>query len=309
VVDVSHAHIRGEGELPPAKATRRLAAAVALTAAILVGEIAGGIWAGSLALLSDAAHVFMDVFALALSLGALLLARLPADDARTYGWHRAEVFAALINGLTLIGVAAFIFVEGVGRLLQPTPVKGVGLLIIAAVGLAANAAVALLLRRHVGADINLRAALLHVVGDALASAAVVVGAAVMIATGWYFVDAVLALAIGVLLVWGAGRVVRNAVRILLEGTPPGVKPRDVAEALADLDGVTSVHDLHIWALCSHITNLSAHLVVCEGARDDVRRAAEQALASRFQINHTTLQLEEESCSPGTEEFLCRNLEH
>jgi cobalt-zinc-cadmium efflux system protein len=295
--------------LPPGGPTKRLALAVAITSVILVGEVVGGIWAGSLALISDAAHVFMDVFALGLSLGALLLARLPADDRRTYGWHRAEVFAALINGLTLFAVAAYIFIEGVGRLLEPTPVKGVGLLIIAAVGLAANAAVALLLRGHVGADINLRGALLHVVGDALASVAVIVGAVVVIATGWYFVDAVLALAIGLLLVWGAGRVVRDAVRILLEGTPPGVKPRDVACALADVNGVASVHDLHIWALCSHITNLSAHLVVSGGPRDDVRRAAEETLATRFRIHHTTLQLEEESCSPGSEEFLCQKLEH
>jgi cobalt-zinc-cadmium efflux system protein len=182
-------------------------------------------------------------------------------------------------------------------------------LISAAVGLVANAGVALLLRGHVGADINLRGALLHVIGDALASVAVIVGAVVVIATGWYFVDAVLALAIGLLLVWGAGRVVRDAVRILLEGTPPGVKPREVAHALAGVDGVTSVHDLHIWALCSHITNLSAHLVVCEGARDDVRRAAEETLATQFHIHHTTLQLEEEPCSPGSEELLCQKLEH
>lgn len=295
--------------MPPGGPTKRLALAVAITSVILVGEVVGGIWAGSLALISDAAHVFMDVFALGLSLGALLLARLPADDKRTYGWHRAEVFAALINGLTLFAVAAYIFVEGVGRLFEPTPVKGVGLLIIAAVGLVANAAVALLLRGHVGEDINLRGALLHVVGDALASVAVIVGAVVVIATGWYFVDPILALAIGLLLVWGAGRVVRDALRILLEGTPPGVQPREVARALADVDGVTSVHDLHIWALCSHITNLSAHLVVCEGARDDVRRAAEDALAERFRIRHTTLQLEEEPCSPGSEEILCRKLEH
>jgi cobalt-zinc-cadmium efflux system protein len=286
-----------------------LAAAVGLTAAILVGEVVGGIWAGSLALLSDAAHVFMDVFALALSLGALLLARLPASDKRTYGWHRAEVFAALINGLTLFAVAAFIFVEGARRLAAPTPVKGVGLLVIAAVGLAANAAVALMLRRHVGVDVNLRAALLHVLGDAAASAAVVVGAVVVIATGWYFVDAALALGIAALLVWGAGRVVRDAVRILLEGTPPGVALGDVALALGGLDGVTSVHDLHVWALCSHITNLSAHLVVCEGARDDVRRAAEGMLTRRFGIRHSTLQLEDEPCRLESGEFLCEKLEH
>jgi cobalt-zinc-cadmium efflux system protein len=299
----------GVSELPSGQPARRLAWAIALTILVLAGEIAGGIWTGSLALLSDAAHVFMDVFALTLSLGALLLARRPADERRTYGWHRAEVFAALINGVTLIGVAAFIFVEGVGRLMEPTPVKGVGLLVIATAGLVGNTAVALLLRRHVGADINIRGAFLHVIGDALASAAVIVGAVIVIFTGWYVVDPLLALAIGSLLLWGAGRLVRDALRILFEGTPAGVRPRDVARALAAVEGVTAVHDLHVWALCSHITNLSAHLVVCEGAGDAVLRAAEDALAAKFKINHTTLQLEEEPCSTGSNDVFCENLEH
>jgi cobalt-zinc-cadmium efflux system protein len=303
-----HNH-HGVAELPSRRAARRLVWAVSLTTLILAGEIAGGIWAGSLALLSDAAHVFMDVVALALSLGAMLLARRPPDERRTYGWHRAEVFAALINGLTLMAVAAFIVVEGVGRLLEPTPVKGVGLLIIAAAGLVANAAVALLLRRHVGADINIRGAFLHVVGDAAASAAVIVGALIVIFTGWFVVDPILALGIAGLLVWGSGRLVRDAVRILFEGTPPGVRPGDVATTLASVEGVTAVHDLHIWALCSHITNLSAHLVVCEGAGDGVRRAAEEALAAEFRIHHTTLQLEEEPCSAGSDEVFCEKLDH
>ncbi len=303
-----HNH-HGVAELPSRPAARRLVWAISLTTLVLAGEIAGGIWAGSLALLSDAAHVFMDVFALALSLGAMLLARRPADERRTYGWHRAEVFAALINGLTLMAVAAFIVVEGVGRLLEPTPVKGVGLLIIAAAGLVANAAVALLLRRHVGDDINIRGAFLHVLGDALASAAVIVGALIVIFTGWFVVDPILALGIAGLLVWGSGRLVRDAVRILFEGTPPDVRPGDVAATLASVEGVTAVHDLHIWALCSHITNLSAHLVVCEGAGDDVRRAAEEALAAGFNIRHTTLQLEEEPCLAGSDEVFCEKLDH
>jgi cobalt-zinc-cadmium efflux system protein len=305
----AHNHDAGSREVPSGKAARRLALAVALTTVVLAGEIVGGLWAGSLALLSDAAHVFMDVFALTLSLGALLLARRPADDRRTFGWHRAEVFAALINGLTLIIVAAVIFIEGIERLAEPTPVRGVGLLIIASVGLVANAAVALLLRRHVGSDINLRAALWHVVGDAVASVGVIVGAVVVILTGWYVVDPILALAIGCLLFWGAGRVVRDAVRILLEGTPPGIRPREVAAALAGVEGVTSVHDLHIWALCSHITNLSAHLVVCEGAGEEARRAAETTLAEKYHIKHTTLQLEEEPCETGADEVFCEKLNH
>ncbi len=305
-----HAHNdHGVSALSSGRPARRLAWAISLTTLILAGEIVGGIWTGSLALLSDAAHVFMDVFALTLSLGALLLARRPADERRTFGWHRAEVFAALINGVTLIGVAAFIFVEGVGRLLEPTPVKGVGLLVFAAAGLVGNAAVALLLRRHVGADINIRGAFLHVIGDVLASAAVIVGAVIVIFTGWYVVDPILAFAIGGLLLWGSGRLVRDALRILFEGTPAGVLPRDVARALAAVEGVTAVHDLHVWALCSHITNLSAHLVVCEGAGDAVLRAAEDALAAKFKINHTTLQLEEEPCSTGSNDVFCENLGH
>ena len=294
-----HAHDdHGVAALPSGGPARRLAWAISLTTLVLAGEVVGGIWAGSLALLSDAAHVFMDVFALALSLGALLLARRPADERRTYGWHRAEVFAALINGVTLIAVAAFIFVEGVGRLMEPTPVKGVGLLVIAAAGLVANAA-----------DINIRGAFLHVIGDALASAAVIVGAVIVIFTGWYVVDPLLALAIAGLLLLGAGRLVRDALRILFEGTPPGVRPRDVARALTAVEGVTAVHDLHIWALCSHITTLSVHLVVCEGAGDDVRRAAEKTLTTKFKIHHTTLQLEEEPCSAATSDVFCEKLDH
>jgi cobalt-zinc-cadmium efflux system protein len=302
-------HNNSSSESTSGRPARRLVAAVSVTAVILVGEVVGGIWSGSLALISDAAHVFMDVFALALSLAALLLARRPADERRTYGWHRAEVFAALINGGTLIAVAAFIFVEGIRRLLEPTPVKGVGLLIIAVVGLVANGAVALLLRRHATSDINIRGAFLHVLGDALASIAVVVGALVVIATGWYYVDPILALGIGALLFWGAGRLVRDAARILFEGTPPGVKPAEIAEALTAVEGVTSVHDLHVWALCSHVTNLSAHLVVCEGTGDETRRAAEGVLAERFKIRHTTLQLETEPCTPQPEDVFCEKLSH
>ncbi|MGD8719087.1 MAG: cation diffusion facilitator family transporter [Candidatus Zixiibacteriota bacterium] len=305
-----HHHHNHEPAAPPSgAAARRMLWAVVLTSVILAGEVVGGIWAGSLALLSDAAHVFMDVFALALALGAMMLARRPASDKRTFGWHRAEVFAALINGLSLFAVAVIIFVEGVQRLFEPTEVRGVGLLVIATVGLLANGAVALLLRGHVGADINLRAALWHVVGDALASVGVIAGAVVVILTGWYIVDPILALAIGVLLLWGAGRLVRDAVRILLEGTPPGIHVREVAAALVGVEGVTSVHDLHVWALCSHIVNLSAHLVVCPGTEAEVRRAAEKVLAREYGIRHTTLQLEEESCRPDSEDILCDNLEH
>lgn len=273
---------------------------------MLAGEVAGGIWTSSLALLSDAAHVFMDLFALVLSWGALRLARRPADDRRTFGWHRAEVFAALINGVSLLAVAAWVLVEAVRRFGDPPAVKGGGLLVIAAVGLVANGVIAVLLRPHAPEDLNIRAAFLHVVGDGLASLAVIAGALVVILTKWYRIDAVLAAAIAGMLLWGAGRLVRDAAHILLEGTPPGVKTNDVAAALRDLPGVNAVHDLHVWALCSHITNLSAHLVVAEGAQDVVRTAAEDVLRRRFGIQHTTLQMEVEPCG---EDVYCEKLNH
>jgi cobalt-zinc-cadmium efflux system protein len=277
-----------------------------LTALVLVGEIIGGLWTGSLALLSDAAHVSMDLFALLISLGALLLARLPADDRRTFGWHRAEVFAALVNGLSLVAVAALIFVEGARRLAAPVPVKGVGLLVIATAGLVANGAAALLLRGHVARDLNLKATFLHVVGDAAASLAVIVGAVIVILTGIEVVDPILAFAIGGLLLWGAARVVRDAVRILFEGVPPGIKPRAVAGALARVPGVRAVHDLHVWALCSHVNNLSAHLVVEAGQETAAREGAARLLRDDFGLTHTTLQLEVDPCS---DQVWCEKLDH
>lgn len=298
-------HTHGVALPASQQAVSRLIVASVLTAVILAGEIVGGIWAHSLALLSDAAHVFMDLFALGLSLGALLLARRPADEDRTFGWHRAEVFAALINGLSLIAIAVLIFVEGIKRISTPEPVRGVGLLIIAAVGLATNMAVALLLRQHVGSDLNLKAAFLHIIGDAAASLAVIAGAVVIILTGQTIVDGILALAIGAMLLWGAGRLVRDAVHILFEGTPRGMKPSVVAAALARVEGVMGVHDLHIWSLCSHITNLSAHLVV-NAHGDEVRERAARVLAEEFGISHTTLQLEIEPCG---EDLLCERLNH
>lgn len=302
-----HPHPSPPTGLPTSSgAVRRLAASCILTALILLGEVAGGLWSGSLALLSDAGHVAMDLFALLLSLGALLIARRPANERLTFGWHRGEVFAAVINGISVLVVAGLILGEGIDRLLSPTPVKGYALLVIAAVGLAANAAVALTLKGHVGRDVNLKSAFLHVVGDAAASLAVIVGAVIVIITGWYAVDAILALAIGVLIIWGAVRVLRDALHILFEGVPAGIKPSGVATALAGVPHVYAVHDLHIWALCSHIVNLSAHLVVAPGMGESARSDCEALLRERFNISHTTLQVEETPCS---QTVFCEKLQH
>jgi cobalt-zinc-cadmium efflux system protein len=284
-------HLADSGEA----LTRRLVFAMGLTALVLVGEIIGGILSDSLALLSDAAHVFMDLFALGLTLGAALLARLAADDRRTYGWHRAEVFAALINSLSLFAIVFVILREAYFRIRTPAEVHSVGLLAVASIGLVINLIVALRLRGHVHGDINIRGAFLHVLGDAGASVAVIIGGVVILVTGWNVVDPILSIGIGLLLFWGAGRLFLDAVHILIEGTPRGISPRDVAKAIKEVDGVLGVHNLHIWSICSHISAMSVHCSVECGRGPEVTHAVAALVGTRFRISQATVQTEEAPC--------------
>jgi len=287
--------------------TRRFGFAIALTGLLLVGEVVGGILSGSLALLSDAAHVFMDLFALGLTLGATLLARLGPDDSRTYGWHRAEVFAALVNSLSLFVIISVILREAYLRIKAPTEVHSVGLLIVASIGLVVNLIVAMGLRRHARrGDINIRSAFLHVLGDAGASVAVIAGGVIIALTGWNIVDPILSLGIGLLLFWGAGRLFLDALHILIEGTPRGVSPRAVAEAINGVDGVLDVHNLHIWSICSHISAMSVHCRVEYGRGPEVTHAVAAVVDDRFGIPHATVQTEEAPCEDTN---FYRKLEH
>lgn len=289
--DGAEVYVTGDGKAM----TRRLVFAMGLTGLVLIGEIVGGILSGSLALLSDAAHVFMDLFALGLTLGAALLARLAADDRRTYGWHRAEVFAALINSLSLFVIIFVILREAYFRIKTPTEVHSIGLLIVASIGLVINLIVALGLRGHAHGDINIRGAFLHVLGDAGASVAVISGAVVIALTGWNIVDPILSVGIGLLLFWGAGRLFLDAVHILIEGTPRGISPREVATAISEVDGVQGVHNLHIWSICSHISAMSVHCNVECGRGPEVTHAVAALVGNRFRISHATVQTEEAPC--------------
>ena len=286
--------------------TKRLGFAMALTAVVLVGEIIGGILSGSLALLSDAAHVFMDLCALGLTLGAMLLSRLAADDRRTYGWHRAEVLAALINSLSLFVIIFVIVREAYFRIKAPTEVHSAGLLIVASIGLIVNLIVAMSLRGHAHGDINIRGAFLHVLGDAGASVAVIVAGVVIALTGWYIIDPILSVGIGLLLFWGAGRLFFDAVHILIEGTPRGISPRAVAETINGIDGVQDVHNLHIWSICSHISAMSVHCRVDYGRGPEVTHAVAAVVNKRFGISHATVQTEEAPCEDTN---FYRKLEH
>ena len=277
---------------------KNLKIAIILTAVIFFMEFAGGIISGSLALLSDAAHVFMDVVALVLAFGALKISARPSNRNVTFGYHRFEIFAALINGLTIIGIAFFIFYEAYGRILNPPPVNGYTVLVIATIGLVVNTWAALKLHGH--HDLNIKGAYLHVIGDALASIAVIGGALVIILTGKTIVDPVLSILIGMMLLYGAVRLVFGSVRILLEFAPKHADADMLKGVMMQIDGVKGVHDIHIWSICSNIHAMSAHVLV-----DRIHVQQTEALISeisltlkeRFRILHTTLQFECAECVP------------
>lgn len=286
---------------------RRFILALLISVISFIAELVGGWWTNSLALLSDSAHVFLDVFALALSYVALRAAVLPADDRHTYGWHRLEVFAALTNGITLLGITVAIFYEAWERLQKPTPIHSGEMLVIAIIGLVANLVTARLLHEHDHADLNTRSAFLHVIGDALASLGVIVGGIVMLMTGWYAIDPLISAFIGLIIVTGSWRVLRSSLHILFEGAPEGIVIGDVAQAMGNVAGVQEVHDLHLWSICSGYPALSAHVLVADAACDvtTVQMVSlKQTLAERFNIQHTTIQFETANCGQGT--VVCQN---
>jgi cobalt-zinc-cadmium efflux system protein len=294
--------------------------ALALTVLVLAGEVAGGLWTHSLALLSDAAHVLMDVVALGLSYVAVRMAAQEPSDRHSYGLHRAEVLAAVINGGTLFVIAAGIFWEAGHRLWAPEPVKSLEMLVIAAAGLAVNLVVLLVLRGHDGhghdhhdrdaghehaegpGDLNVRSAWLHVLGDTLSSVGVIVAGLVIWWTGWTVLDPLMSIAIGGVLFFGSGRLLKSGIHILMEGVPEGLHLPEVGQAMAGVPGVRDVHDLHIWSLCPGSIALSAHATV-DGVDwervADVQARLKAVLRDRFHIEHTTIQLECVRCAQGT----------
>lgn len=271
--------------------------ALALTCAILVVEFTGALISHSLALLSDAGHVLTDVFALGLAWFAVEQSRRPADKRRTYGYHRVSILAALVNSVTLIVIVIAIAYEAVRRLANPEPVQGGIVIVTALIGIALNAYIAFGLRKD-HKSLNVRAALLHVLGDMVASAGVVVAGVVILLTGWLYVDPLISLGIAVLIAAGAWRIVRETVNLLMEGTPGEIDLAAVTTEINRTGLVVGMHDLHVWALSSEETALSCHVVVGDCALGDaehVVRELEQRLCDRFAIGHTTIQVE--SCHP------------
>src|SRR5512133_1310433 len=255
--------------------------AIVLSAITLLVEVIGGFWTNSLALLSDAAHVFLDLFALVLSLAAVKLASLPASERHTFGYHRFEVFASFINGLTVFIMALGIMYEAWGRFYSPQPVRTLPMLVIAVIGLIMNLLAARALHSHSHDDLNVQSAFLHVIGDAAASVGVIVGGAIIYYTNWYVVDAIISAGIGVLIFWGSWRVVRDSAHILLEGVPAGMSTATVADAIKSVAGVNDVHHLNLWAICSHIIALSAHLDLAPDYRGYHAHLVRRSVEPRF----------------------------
>ncbi len=271
----------------------KLKFAIALTSVILVVEIIGGWWTGSLALLSDAGHVFGDVFALVLALVAFRLSQRAPTREHTFGMHRAEVFAALINAILLGVVSVLIFWAAYGRFFSPPEVKGGWMLVIGIVGLLVNAVVLVRLGGH-SDDINLRGAYLHVLGDLLASVGVVIAAGLIALTGQYIVDPIISVAIGLLILVSALRLGQESVHILLEGVPRGIDLGEVADAITGLEEVVGAHHIHAWSLCSNYTAISAHIVTTISNPQEQRQlhlAVEELLRERFGFAETTIEME------------------
>jgi len=290
-MSASHTHRHDHSGRHHAPAARGLYAALALTLGFALLEAAGGLWSGSLALLGDAGHMFSDSVALALAAFAAWVARRPPSARHSYGFARAEVIAALVNGLLMLVVVIGIVVEAIARLQAPRPISGMVVMVIAAGGLAVNILVLSILSRGAG-DINTRGALLHVFGDLLGSVAALFAGAVIYFTGWMPIDALLSLLICALILFSTLRLLREALRVLMEGVPLNIDLNDVGRDLAALPGVISVHDLHIWTPASGAPALSAHVVVEDlGNWMQTLEALRALLSSRFGIEHVTLQPE------------------
>jgi len=279
----------------------RFVLALALTSLIFFAEFFGGLYTGSLALLSDSAHVFMDAFALGLSYLAIRAARLPANDKHTYGYHRMQVLAALVNGATLFLISFEIIREAWHRFQNPEPVLAGPMLVIAIVGLGVNLIVAFTLSKHDHDDLNTRSAYLHVLGDALASIGVIAVGVILLFVNWTWLDPLVSVLIGLLILFSSGRVLKESVHILAEGMPDGMTATAIAEAMHKVPGVSQVHDLHVWTVAPGYIALSAHVTVEDQSLSQttgVISALKEILHDNFEIYHTTIQLECGNCGQG-----------
>ncbi|MEW5748410.1 MAG: cation diffusion facilitator family transporter [Candidatus Thermoplasmatota archaeon] len=289
---------RNHGNVGAAAATRPLLIAIMVTSSFTVIEFIGGILTDSLALMSDAGHMFTDTLALALSLGAMRVAMRPSSEEMTFGFLRAEILAALVNGATLILVSLLIFSEALERILEPPEIEAPLMLLVAVLGLAANAAGIYLLHDKSKGSLNVRGAFLHMLGDLLSSIAVIVGALLIMLFDLRIADPLLGILIGAIILYGSWKLVTQSTAILLESVPSHLKLGDIRMSLQSVGGVVEIHDLHVWTLTSGLHAMSAHVVVEDRRISDcagIVQECERLLKERFSISHTTFQLEFKTC--------------
>jgi cobalt-zinc-cadmium efflux system protein len=290
-----HAHSHSEPHSHGAAGVLRFS--LLLTLGYIVLTVVAGIRGHSLALLSEAGHNVSDFLALGLSLGAVYLQSRPPNPHKTFGYQRAGVLAAFVNAVALVVIAGLIFYEAWVRLLTPEPVRAPLMIIVAAIGVAMNGAIAFLLHRS-GSDVNIRSALLHMVGDTFSTAAVIVGGWAILATGLTWIDPALSFGIAALILWSSFGIIRETLNILLEGTPRGMTIERVAAEVLKIEGVREVHDLHVWSLGSDSHALSCHIRIEDippSVSERILREVQQRLREQFRIQHTTIQFEHVVC--------------
>ncbi len=289
-----HGHGHHHHHIDPNAGDARIAWAIFVNMLLTVAQVVGGILSGSLALIADALHNFSDAIALIIAFGARKIARRPADEDMSFGYGRVEVVAALINYTTLIVLALYLVYEGVLRFLEPQPINGWMVVWIAAFALVVDLVTAALTYSMSKESMNIRAAFLHNVADALGSVAVIVAGTLVILYEWYWVDPVVTLMIAAYILWHVWAEIGGVVRVLMLGSPPHLNTEEIAGAIEALDGVDSLHHIHLWAMQENDAALDAHLVIVKGdwARaDEIKAAAKAVLSDKFAVAHSTLELE------------------
>lgn len=295
----THGHEHEEGRDARAGARKRLAWTLGVVLLYMTAEVVGGILTNSLALLADAGHMLSDAASLGLALFAAWIAQRPPTPGRTFGFQRTEILAALANGVTLVAIAIYIVFAAWNRVRHPVPVRGELMMWIAVGGLLANIAGMAILHGGRNASINMKGAWLHVIADALGSVQAIVAGALIWAFGWNWADPLASIMIGLLVVWSAWSLLREAVDVLMEGVPRHVAMDAVKQALGGIEGVRAVHDLHVWTITSGFVSLSAHVKVAGRDPDLILDDARRVVRERFGIQHSTIQLEGlESCARG-----------
>lgn len=289
------------GHSHPPAAERKLLLCAGLTIAFVFAEGAAGIASHSLALVSDAGHNFTDAAALLLSWYAVWITRRPASQERTFGYHRAGILAALINAVSLVLIALFILWEAIQRLRAPQEIAGAPMIVLGLAAIGMNLAIGFWLTQEAKNDLNIRSAYIHMMGDAASAAGVVIAGVLVRFVGLPLADPLISLLIAGLILWSSWGILKEAVDILLEGSPAGLEMPEVEDAIAGVPGVIRAHDLHVWTIGSGVTACSCHIVVAEQSvrsGQQVLRAVTAELERRFHINHTTLQVEVEGCEPN-----------